>query len=126
MHSQTERSFHFRGKKCFKISKNKPVRENAVTYRTYSIKPPGGAHSFQTHLRGGLKETERLIWEGAFFNLTKTMVSVLQKELEYKVENLKYKELEVVQPKIKNKSELPGGEQTIPAQSTWNFIVVID
>ena len=54
------------------------------------------------------------------------MVSVLQKELEYKVENLKYKELEVVQPKIKNKSDLPAGEQTIPAQSTWNVIVVID
>ena len=42
-----------------------------------------------------------LIWEGAFFNLTKTMVSVLQKELEYKVEKHKYKKLEVVQPRIK-------------------------
>ena len=46
------------------------------------------------------------------------MVSVLQKELEYKVENLKYKKLEVVQSKIKNKSEPPAGEQTIPDQST--------
>ena len=46
------------------------------------------------------------------------MVSVLQKELEYKVENLKYKKLEVVQPKVKNKSELPEGDQTIPDQST--------
>ena len=92
MHSQTERSFHFRGKKCFKyISKNKPVRENAVTYRTYSIKPPRGGSFISNTFEGGLKETGRLIWEGAFFNLTKTMVSVLQKELEYKVENLKYK-----------------------------------
>ena len=50
------------------------------------------------------------------------MVSFLQKELEYKVENLKYKKLEV----DKNKSELPAGEQTIPDQSTWSFTVVID
>ena len=40
------------------------------------------------------------------------MVSVLLKdlkelELEYKVEKLKYKKLEVVQLRIKNKSELP-------------------
>ena len=35
------------------------------------------------------------------------MVSVLHKELEYKVENRKYKKLEVMQPRIKNKSELP-------------------
>ena len=54
------------------------------------------------------------------------MVSVLQKELVYKKVNLKYKKLEVVQPKIKNKSELPAGEQTIPDQFTWSFIVVID
>ena len=40
------------------------------------------------------------------------MVSVLHKELEleYKVEKLKYKKLEVMQPKIINKSELPVGE----------------
>ena len=34
------------------------------------------------------------IWgKGGFFNLEKTMVSVLYKELEYKVENLKYKKV---------------------------------
>ena len=39
------------------------------------------------------------------FNLAKTMVSVLHyKELEYKVEKLKYKKLEVMQPRMKNKS----------------------
>ena len=32
------------------------------------------------------------------------------KKLEYKVEALKYKKLEVMQPRIKNKSELPDGE----------------
>jgi len=57
---------------------------------------PGGA--------GGLMET------GGLCNLAKTMVSVLHKELEYKVEKLKYNELEVMQPSIKNKSELPVGE----------------
>ena len=31
-----------------------------------------------------------------------------------------------MQPRIKNKSELPVGEQTIPDQSTQSFTVVID
>ena len=35
------------------------------------------------------------------------MVSVLHKELEYKVEKLKNKKLDVMQPRIKNKSKLP-------------------
>ena len=34
------------------------------------------------------------------------MVSILHKKLEYNVETLKYKRLEVMQPRIKNKSEL--------------------
>ena len=46
----------------------------------------GGAYLFQAFLRGG-----GLIWEGGIFNLETTMVSVLQKRLEYKVEKLKYK-----------------------------------
>ena len=47
------------------------------------------------------------------------MVSVLHKELEYKVKKLKYKKLEVVRPRIKNKSKLPVGskKKTIPDQS---------
>ena len=48
---------------------------------------PPGAYSFLTHLRGDLIEM------GGLFNLEKTMVSVLHKELEYKVEKLKYKKL---------------------------------
>ena len=48
-----------------------------------------------------------LLERGGSFNLTKMMVSVLHKKLEYKVEKLKYKKLEVMQPRIKNKSELP-------------------
>ena len=53
---------------------------------------------------GGLKG------DGGLFNLEKTMVSALNKELEYKVEKLKYKKLEVMQPKNKIKSELPVGK----------------
>ena len=74
-------------------------------FRKSSINPPGGgACLFQTHLRGGLIET------GGLTNLAKTMVSVLHKELEFKVERLKYKKLEVMHPRIRNKSELPVGE----------------
>ena len=51
-----------------------------------------------------------LIETGGLFNLEKTMVSVVHKEVEYKVKKLKYKKLEVMQPRIKNKSDLPVGE----------------
>ena len=54
-------------------------------YHKSSIKSPQGACLFQAHLRGGW-------WGGGgLFNLETTMVSVLHKELEYKVEKLKYK-----------------------------------
>ena len=38
------------------------------------------------------------------------MVSVLYKQLKYKVEKLKYMMLEVMQQRIRNKSELPVGD----------------
>ena len=38
---------------------------------------------------------------GGLFDLAKTMVSVLHKELEYKVENFSNKKLEVIQQRIK-------------------------
>ena len=41
---------------------------------------------------------------GDLFNLETSMVSVLHKELEYKVEKLKYKKFEVMQPRIRIKS----------------------
>ena len=53
---------------------------------------------------GGLIET------GGLFNLETKMVSVPHKELEYKVEKLKYKKFEVIQPKIRVKSEFPVGK----------------
>ena len=64
-------------------------------------------------LKGGLKiETGGLFERGVarLFNLAKTTVSALHKELENKVEKLKYKKLEFIQPGTKNKSELPVGE----------------
>ena len=65
------------------------------------LRPPG-AYLFQTPFKGGLIETGG----GGLFNLEMMMVSVVHKELEYKVKKLKCKKLEVMQPRIKNKSEL--------------------
>ena len=47
---------------------------------------------------------------GVLFCLAKTIVSVIPKELEYKVENRKYKKFEVMQPRINKRSKLPVGE----------------
>ena len=63
--------------------------------------PPGGAYFFHAHLGAG--------GGGGFLNLKKMMVSVLHKELEYKVENLKYKKVGG-HARIRIKSELPAGE----------------
>ena len=49
----------------------------------------GGAYLFQAHLRGGLIETGGLFEREGLFNLEKTMVSYLHKELEYKAEKYK-------------------------------------
>ena len=55
------------------------------------LTPPGG-YLFQAHLRGGgLIETGGLFERRGLFNLEMTMVSVLHKELECKVEKLRYK-----------------------------------
>ena len=67
------------------------------------IKPLGGGGQ-------GLIEIGGYLRDGGLFNVEKTMVSVLHKELEYKVEKLKYKRLEVMQPRIRIKSELPVGK----------------
>ena len=47
---------------------------------------------------------------GGLFKFAKTMVSVLCKELECKVEKLNFKKLEVMQPRIKNTSDIPTHE----------------
>ena len=40
----------------------------------------------------------------------KKIMSVLHEEHEFKVEKLKYKKLEVMQLRIRNKSDIPAGE----------------
>ena len=66
-------------------------------YRKSSIKSPRGAYLLKAYLRGWINRDRGLIWEwrggGGFFNLEKTMVSVLHKELEHKVEKLKNKKV---------------------------------
>ena len=72
-------------------------------YCKSSIKPPRG---------GALNREGWVIWRGGegLWNLAETMVSFRYKQLEYKVEKLKYMMLEVMQQRIKNKSELPVGD----------------
>ena len=70
-----------------------------------SIKPLRALIISNTFQGGG-----GLIWERGLFNLKKTMVSVLHKELGCKVEKFKYNTLEVMQPRIENNSELPASE----------------
>jgi len=78
-------------------------------YHKSSVKLPGqggkgwGDYYFIWNIfeTGGLNRDGRLIQK---------MVSILPKELECKVEKLKYKKLEVMQMGFKNKSELPAGE----------------
>ena len=64
---------------------------SSTTYRKSSIKPPEG-YLFQAHMSrgGGLIEAGgAYLRGGGLFNLAKTMVSVLHKELEYKVVKLR-------------------------------------
>ena len=59
---------------------------------------PGGLFILYSFEGGwGLLETGGLFERECSFNLEKTVVSVLHKELDYKVENLKYKKNEVLQ-----------------------------
>ena len=53
------------------------------------------------------------------------MISIIHKELERKVKNLRHIKLEVMNPKIKNKYE-PAHEYTMPGGSTGSVTVVID
>ena len=59
---------------------------SSTTYRKSSIKPPEGLF-ISSPFEGGGGEGG-LIEAGGLFNLAKTMMSVLHKELEYKVEKL--------------------------------------
>ena len=56
--------------------------------------PPLGVYLFKAYFRGRLIETGGLFKRGGgLFNLETTMVSVLHKELAYKVEKLKHKKV---------------------------------
>ena len=61
-----------------------------------------------------LNRDERLIWEegggGAYLIWQRRWYQFSIKELKYKVEKIKYETLEVMPPRIKNKSELPVSE----------------
>ena len=83
-----------RRRKNFQIFKGK--------YRKSSIKSPRGLFISNT-FEGVLNRA------GGLLNLANSMVSFLHKGLEYKVENLGNEKLEVMQTRIKNKSELPVG-----------------
>ena len=63
----------------------------------------------EAYHKSSIKPLRGLIETGVLFSLVEMMVSVPHKALEYKMEKLKYK-LVVMQPRIKNKSELPVGE----------------
>ena len=64
-----------------------PEKQNEWAANDRIHKGQWGSREFQAHLKGGLIET------GGLFNLETMMVSVLRKELEYKVEKLKYKKV---------------------------------
>ena len=67
---------------------------SSTAYRKSSIKPPEGlfiSSPFEWG-KGGLREGGGgLIEAGGLFSLETSMVSVLHRELKYKVEKLKYK-----------------------------------
>ena len=76
------------------------------------ISPLGGFYVSNTFEvgRGLRRDRGAHLRGGGLFNLAETKVSVPNKELECKVEKLKYAKLEAMQMRIKNKSELPAGE----------------
>ena len=72
---------------------------------------------------GGLFERG---WGAQLILFRKTMVSALHKELEYKEENLKYKEVGGHAAENHNEIRTCSWYKTIPDQSTRSFTVMID
>ena len=70
------------------------INVSAYTVNPLLSSPPLGVYLFKAYFRGRLIEMGGLFKKGGgLFNLETTMVSVLHKELEYKVEKLKYKKV---------------------------------
>ena len=72
------------------------------------LSPLGGLF-ISSPFEGGLIETGGLFERGGLFNV-KTMVSVLHKELDCKVKKLKYRKFQIMQLRIRIKSDLPVGK----------------
>ena len=73
------------------LSEGPIYRKSFKPYQTPRGVGGGGLVYFKP-IWGSVNRDGRLIWEGeGLFDLQTTMVSVLHKELEYKVEKLKYK-----------------------------------
>ena len=85
----------------------KPLLISLTTTVNPLLSPPGELIYFKSIWGGG---GGGLIEMGSLFNLKPTMVSVLHKELDCKVEKLKYKKFSVMQPRIRIKSDLPVGK----------------
>ena len=70
------------------------LHDTLITVNPLSSPPGGGGLIYFKPICGGLNRDEGLFEkEGALINLEKMTVSVLHKELEYKVEKLKYKKV---------------------------------
>ena len=80
------------------------ARQGQLVSIPYKAPKGRGGGCFFTVETGGLFE------RGDLFNLAKMIVLVVHKELKNKVEKLKDKKSEVMQPRIRNKSELSVGE----------------
>ena len=74
---------------------------------------PGGLFisiTFKGRGGAGLNRLGGIFEMGVLFCLAKTMVSVIPKELDYKVENHKHEKMEVMKPRINKRSKLPAGK----------------
>ena len=84
------------------------------TLLSINTAPPPRTYLFQSQLGGGgeveLNRPGGIFEMGDLFCLAKTMVSVIPKELDYKVENHKHEKLEVMKPRINKRSKLPAGK----------------
>ena len=92
-----------------------------MTYRKSSIKPSWATYLFQPQLSGGLTESR------GFFNLAKTMVSVLHKELECKVAKWESTSKKVGSHAAEDQKQIrTSNTSNILDQSAWSFTVVIN